>query len=67
MYDGRSGMFDIRYTIRELRIFFKYKLDVYKRQFQMSVFDWFILISSLIGIVGYGIYKTKGTQDKRCV
>ncbi|MBP6794527.1 MAG: sodium:solute symporter [Saprospiraceae bacterium] len=30
----------------------------------MSVFDWFILISSLIGIVGYGIYKTKGTQDK---
>ena len=24
--DGRSGVFDIRCTIRELRIFFKYKL-----------------------------------------
>lgn len=30
----------------------------------MSYFDWAILIFSLVGIVTYGIYKTRGPQDK---
>lgn len=30
----------------------------------MSYFDWAILIFFLVGIVTYGIYKTRGPQDK---
>ena len=28
----------------------------------MRTVDWFVLVSSLIGIVGYGLYKSKGAQ-----
>ncbi|MDA0206423.1 MAG: sodium:solute symporter [Acidobacteria bacterium] len=28
----------------------------------MSTVDWFVLVASLIGIVGYGLYKSKGAQ-----
>lgn len=30
----------------------------------MSYFDWAILVFSLVGIVGYGVYKTRGRHDK---
>lgn len=29
----------------------------------MHVFDWFILLASLFGIIAYGIWKTRRTQD----
>jgi SSS family solute:Na+ symporter len=30
----------------------------------MSYYDWAILVFSLVGIVGYGVYKTRGQHDK---
>ena len=28
----------------------------------MRTVDWFVLLASLVGIVGYGLYKSKGAQ-----
>ena len=31
--------------------------------FLMSILDWFILIGTLLTIVGYGVWKTRGSKD----